>query len=276
MNYHKIHDQIIINAKLRGKPTGYYEEHHIIPKSFYGGKYKSFILYPWNRAYLTAKEHFIVHKLLIKMYKDNDSNKHRSMVYAIRMMSRPCAKDDNRIKLTASNYEFIKKELSLVSMSSDQRRKLSESKIGKPLSEDHKLAVSNSLKGRIPWNKGIACTDETKAKLSIALKGEKNPFYGKKHSQEAIEQIRTANTGKHFRPHTEEAKKKIRASKLGELNPNYGKPATNFGISHSDETKKKISEKAKARGPVSEIAKVNMAWAAERENLRKLSVLFTV
>jgi group I intron endonuclease len=36
-------------------------------------------------------------------------------------------------------------------------------------------------------------TDETKQKISIATRGENNPMYGKKHSQEVIEKLRKNN-----------------------------------------------------------------------------------
>lgn len=45
------------------------------------------------------------------------------------------------------------------------------------MSEEHKrkigLANSISLKGTIPWNKGVPCSEETKKKLSNKLKGRK-------------------------------------------------------------------------------------------------------
>jgi len=68
-------------------------------------------------------------------------------------------------------------------------------------SEEHKRKIE-SCKGRITWNKGIACSEETKRKLSEAhkgkkrseesikkqsesIKGEKHHFYGKQtnHNQ---------------------------------------------------------------------------------------------
>lgn len=270
MNYQVVHDKIIVNAILRGKPTGYCEAHHIIPKSFYDGKYTSFTKYPWNRVYLTAKEHFIVHKLLVKIYKDKDIDKHRKMAYAINMMSRPCSATNNRIILTSANYEFIRTELATVTMSDDQRKKLSVSRMGKDPWNKGILCPTN----KAAWNKGIPCTDERKSKLSVALKGEKNPFYGKAHSPEVIEKIREGNRGKHV-VHTSETRAKMRSAKLGDKNPNYGKPATNSGKPHNEATKEKIREKAQGRLH-SENARANMVHAAERKNLRKLAVLFTM
>lgn len=52
MNYTKIYNLIIEKRKVV-IPTGYVEEHHIIPRSLGGSDDKS------NLVKLTAKEHFI-------------------------------------------------------------------------------------------------------------------------------------------------------------------------------------------------------------------------
>lgn len=63
MNYRNIYNRII-NKAINEKDlriNGYYEKHHIIPKSFGGNKEN-------NLVKLTAREHFICHWLLVKMY----------------------------------------------------------------------------------------------------------------------------------------------------------------------------------------------------------------
>lgn len=62
MNYQKIYDAIIEKAKIRGDIKGYYEKHHIIPKSLSGSNIKS------NLVNLTYKEHYLCHRLLTKIY----------------------------------------------------------------------------------------------------------------------------------------------------------------------------------------------------------------
>ncbi len=62
MNYKKIYNNIIENRKHNPITTGYTEKHHIIPRSIYGTDDKS------NLVKLTAREHFICHYLLAKMY----------------------------------------------------------------------------------------------------------------------------------------------------------------------------------------------------------------
>lgn len=45
-----------------------------------------------------------------------------------------------------------------------------------------------------PWNKGMVHTDETKAKMSEALKGENHPNFGKETSDEVKKKRRCRNT----------------------------------------------------------------------------------
>jgi len=85
MNYQKIYDSLIERAKLscrkKYKNTDddfvYYENHHIVPRCQGGGDTKE------NKVLLTAREHFVVHQLLVKIYKKN-----RSLWYALYSMSR--------------------------------------------------------------------------------------------------------------------------------------------------------------------------------------------
>lgn len=56
----------------------------------------------------------------------------------------------------------------------------------KELSKEHKRKISDSLKGRVPWNKGKKHSEETKRKISDSHKGHpyyKNPERGRKISE---------------------------------------------------------------------------------------------
>lgn len=44
---------------------------------------------------------------------------------------------------------------------------------GKPLSQEHKLKLGESKKGRIAWNKGTPISDEQRAKMSASHQGKK-------------------------------------------------------------------------------------------------------
>lgn len=76
-------------------------------------------------------------------------------------------------------------------------------------------------------------TDETRKKLSEAMKGENNPFYGKHHSEETIKKLKD-------RIITDEWKRKISEKAKGRKSPMLGKHL-------SEETRKKISEARKGK-----------------------------
>lgn len=79
MNYRKIYADIIRRAKERPKPKCYTERHHIVPKSLGGLNKKE------NLAVLTAREHFICHWLLVKMY-DKGTEERKKMLSAFFLM----------------------------------------------------------------------------------------------------------------------------------------------------------------------------------------------
>ena len=102
MNYAKIYDTIIERRKT-DIPTGYVEEHHIVPRSLGGPDDKN------NLVKLTAKEHFICHLLLTKMYK-NGSNEYYKMCSAFLMMLIKGNKQERYI--SSRKYEKLKVEFS--------------------------------------------------------------------------------------------------------------------------------------------------------------------
>ena len=70
----------------------------------------------------------------------------------------------------------------------EARRHMSEAHLGLKLSKEATEKLSKSLKGRIPWNKGIKTgprSEETKKKLSEANKGKKPSVTAIKASIEA-------------------------------------------------------------------------------------------
>lgn len=75
--YKTIYYRIIDRARIRLKPEGYLERHHIIPKcpSFGGTNKKE------NLIQLTPKEHYICHLLLMKMAKT--SRQRKAMAFAL-------------------------------------------------------------------------------------------------------------------------------------------------------------------------------------------------
>lgn len=101
MNYQKIYNQIINKRKSNIITYGYYETHHILPKALGGTNKKD------NLVRLTAREHFICHLLLAKIYGGN-------MWYAIHMMSIGANNRNSRFYRVNSNiYEIVRKQMSI-------------------------------------------------------------------------------------------------------------------------------------------------------------------
>jgi len=163
--------------------NGYTERHHIIPKSLNGTDDKN------NLVNLTAREHFICHWLLTKMYTGEAKAK---MIYALNGMKRSNTFAQRyETKITARVYENLKKEFSAIH--------------------------STNMKGREPWNRGIPITEEQREKNRIAATGKKRSAEaiaktvakqtGQKRSQETKEKIRNALKGRSKGPMSEEGKR---------------------------------------------------------------------
>jgi hypothetical protein len=218
--YEKWYQQIIANGKHQKLPG--HERHHILPKSLDGTNDAS------NLVYITAREHFICHWLLTKIYPTGEE--HWKMLNALRMMR---AKNKNHqrydTKITSRVYEKLKKEYALLQsekvsgennpMYGDKfhrsvegterqreavsgekngakkekaRKKISESKLGKkrdPFSDEWKAKMSESASGENNSRYGVTLTDKTKEKISNKLKG-------RKQTQEEKNRRGLANIGK--------------------------------------------------------------------------------
>lgn len=108
---------------------------------------------------------------------------------------------------------------------------------------------------------GIHPSDDTRNKMSVSRKGEKNFFYGKHHTPETkklLSEINKArdNTGEnnpfYGKHHTEEVRKmlsKLASERTGVKNPNYGKHTLKGRKGHplSDEVKQRISKARRER-----------------------------
>lgn len=97
----KIYKSIIERAKNR-EIEGYYEKHHIKPKSLGGDDNDN------NIVKLTAKEHYVVHHLLWKHYKFiNDVDSATLMSYAFWSM---CIQHKEDRYVSATSYKKIREE----------------------------------------------------------------------------------------------------------------------------------------------------------------------
>ena len=162
--YTKIYFSIINNAQSRTLLDIYCEKHHIIPKSL-GGLNDSN-----NLVILTAREHYVCHLLLTKMTVGKDRTK---MVYAAWRMC--CNKNTNRnYKVTARVYQRIKEERSthLKTLVGEKNHNFGKKtgRTSEHFTQEWRENLSKAKKGKTTWNKGIARTNEEKAKMSATRK----------------------------------------------------------------------------------------------------------
>ena len=149
MDYLRHYNTLIERAKFRSI-DGYSEKHHIIPTCMGGEDTDN------NLVKLTAREHYVAHQLLIKIYP-----KHTGLIYAAKMMtlngSEGRTESKNRI------YEWLRKRHSRAisefmtghsfnkgvkpSRETVEKRARSNhlAQIGKPKSEAHKAALKKAL-----------------------------------------------------------------------------------------------------------------------------------
>jgi hypothetical protein len=184
MNYKKIHDAIIENAKNRVL-TGYKENHHVIPKCLGGGNEKE------NIVSLTAKEHFIIHALLCEIYPNNNK-----LEYALWMMINCKSKNHNRdFKVSSRLYEKLR--------------------------QIHSKNVSNRMSGsnNPMFGNPLALTKDNSGEKNpmFGKRGKDNPNTGKKCPKQS-EKLKIDNPM--FRPEVvEKVKIKLRGPRLNARKP---------------------------------------------------------
>lgn len=160
MNYKILYDKFINNAKRlpRSKKDGYFESHHIVPKCMGGNNDKA------NLVLLTAREHFIAHKLLCKIYPDNSS-----LWFAFNIMAH--VKNENKqYKVSSKDYSILREKFSII-----QSERMTGS--NHPLyNKKHKQETLDKMS---KTRKGRKFSEEHKSNLSKSKSGENHPFYGK-------------------------------------------------------------------------------------------------
>ena len=83
-------------------------------------------------------------------------------------------------------------------VSDDNIAKMSATITGRKHTEETKAKISNSLKGEKHHFYGKKHTDETKRKMSLASSGENNHIYGKTLSDERKEQLSMASNKRRY------------------------------------------------------------------------------
>lgn len=160
MNYIKIYNKLIERARIR-QLEGYKERHHIIPKCVGGSNEEN------NLVYLTPKEHFLAHKLLVEIYPNN-----QKLWYALFLMAVGKQKvKEKQYVISSRVYEKLKTEHSKFLTGKKQSKetclKKSNSMKGKKHSKETTQKIIESRRKK-EWH-----SKETKAKISKALIGRK-------------------------------------------------------------------------------------------------------
>ena len=135
----------IIDAALsqgRSKAEGYFESHHVLPESLFGGL--------GRRVLLTPREHFVCHWLLTKFTAGQDRKK---MCHALNEMANH--RMPGRPRWTSIEYEAARRAAVAAMtgrvVSAETRRRISASKTGKkmpPRSLEHRRKISVCRKGK--------------------------------------------------------------------------------------------------------------------------------
>lgn len=211
MNHKEIYEKIIQKAKteIRKKVRKenpnykYYEIHHILPKCLGGTNEKE------NLVLLTAREHYICHKLLTYIHKENRklSNAFHRMTFS----------KSNNYNISSKDYEYARYLKANTPISEETRNKMK----AHIFSEEHKENLSKSHVG-IHYENRV-----------LNRKGELNTFYGKTHSEESKEKIRKKKLGV---IQSDETKEKRSKSMMGKNT-----------YERTEETKQKLSKSLTGR-----------------------------
>lgn len=238
--YTRIYYKIVNRAQQRVKPEGYLEKHHIIPQSFFKSKNKT----GWlsgdpnakkNCVFLTAKEHYICHLLLIKM---TEGRAYYKMAHAMMRLANGLS---TRQYVSCTRYESVKKLFS-------------EAKKGRPCSPETREKIRQGNLKRPPTS------DETRKKLSAAAKRRKGfTEEGRRRVSEAgknrivteemkenLREARKRQVERQGDTMTVEARKKLSQAAKGRKLPrdHVEKIAqANKGKTRSDEFRKAVSER---------------------------------
>lgn len=203
--YTRWYNSIISNRKNNPLDiSGYKENHHIIPKSLGGSNKKE------NIVALTAKEHFICHRLLVKMTEGNNKVK---MSYAIRTMMIRENPYQSRYKISSKGYESIIKETRAI--------------IGKS-----QTGENNPYYGRTH-------SDEVRTLMKEKRKIQDPPMLGKTHSEKTKSKLQIANQKQFEDPQQIELRKKITKEQMKDPERRYKAGNGKRGKSwyHNPETK---------------------------------------
>ena len=160
MRWQLVFERLVDKARKRKTPP-VYERHHVIPKCMGGSEN------PDNLVCLTPKEHFLAHKLLVRMYPKN-----RGVWFALIAMGRLT---DFKSRIFSSEREKARQMRRGFEYSAASREKMSDSAKRRG---PQKNSVATQFGKKPPWNKGLF--------------GEKSHHFGRKRSPETRAKLRDA------------------------------------------------------------------------------------
>lgn len=188
MNYEKIYNSLI-QKRLTNKidrTICYCEHHHIKPRSIY----PELEFDQANIIALTAREHYVAHKLLVEIYKRSkgiDSKEYCCMLNALWYISHTAK---HKEFVTSKEYQLLRENISKMMSESrsgknhwhyggknspETRAKISTANKGNVWSEERKKKFSQEHSGKNSANYGHKWTDEQKKNASIKHKGKACP-----------------------------------------------------------------------------------------------------
>ncbi len=172
-------------SENRSKKNGYFENHHIHPKCFGGGNEKP------NLVLLTAREHLVCHRLLIRMFYENTPG-WCSMIFALkRMIDFGEKHKGHRTSIIKSRHFEERRRLHGRAMrikmtgkkhTAEARKKMSAAKKGVSLTEEHTQNIAASLKKTLS-------TPEQKAKMSAERKGRIHSEQRRSRTAESMKKV---------------------------------------------------------------------------------------
>jgi hypothetical protein len=174
MNYERVYKELISQAVQRATVDGYKEQHHIVPKSLGGLDDNS------NLVALTAREHFVAHCLLAFIHGGTQwcaitYMKSRGKCFNSRLYEIARFKSAKELGLMRKGKALSKEHRERIGFAMSKTRK------GVSLSEAHRkalsISVSASTKGKAkPLLKGKPISNERKIRISASLKGKQWSF----------------------------------------------------------------------------------------------------
>jgi hypothetical protein len=128
-----------------------------------------------NLVELTAQEHFICHRLLVKMTAGQTKQK---MSYALWLIVNQSNQYQERVSITGRVYELIRKDHGITVSNSLKGKKKSYSSFGGKKHTDSMIQYFSEIKvgdNNPMWGK--THSDETKLLIGLGRKGAKDPTY---------------------------------------------------------------------------------------------------